>query len=114
MSTPHRIVDEIADGLVDGANSLGQSAANAVKGAGETIMRGLDGPFTAITGKQGPHRILDRFADGTIDAISNFFGQGVIGSIKKEGEAVMKALDQPCEQLGIPPDLGKFPGKLFK
>lgn len=114
MATPHRVVDEIADGLVDGANNLGQSAAGAVKGAGETIMRGLDGPFKAITGKEGPHRIIDRFFDGTIDAISQFAGQGVLGSIKREGEAIMRALDQPPEQIGFPPDLGKGPGKLFK
>ena len=116
MPTPHRVVDSVADGLVDGVDNLGQSATGAVKGAGETIMKGLDVPFTAITGKEGPHRIIDRFFDGTIDAINNFFSRGVLGSIKAEGEAVMKALDEPPEQIGIPPDLepGKFPGKLFK
>ena len=113
MATPHRVVDNIADGLVDGANGLGQSAASAIKGAGETVMRGLDGPFTGITGKEGPHRVLDRFADGTIDAISHF-GSNIIDSVKMQGEAVMRALDHPADQFGIPPDLSKFSGKLFK
>ena len=113
MPTPHRIIDSIADGIIDGANSLGNSALGAVKGAGEAIMRGLDAPFTGITGKEGPHRIIDRAIDGGVDAIGSF-GNGVTGSIKTAGEGIMSALDHPPEQIGIPPDLGKFPGKIFK
>ena len=112
MPTPHRVVDSIVDGIMDGARNLGNSALGAVKGAGETIMRGLDAPFTGITGKEGPHRIIDRAVNGGVDAISNF-GNGVVDSIETAGEGIMRALDQPPEQLGIPPDLGKFPGKIF-
>lgn len=112
MATPHRVVDSIADGIVDGAKSLFDAGANALKGAGETIMGGLDKPFAAFTGKEGPHRIIDRFADGALDAVTNFVDSGIIESTKKAGEAVMRALDHPPEQIGIPPDIETM--RLFK
>lgn len=96
---PHRVIDSIADGLADGAESLVRSVAGAVEGAGESIMRGLDKPFTDLTGKEGPHRIVDRAADGIIDAGVNFLNQGIVESAKKAGESVMHALDHPVEQV---------------
>lgn len=112
MATPHRVLDSIADGIVDGVNSLANAGAGAVKGAGETIMAGLDKPFAAITGKEGPHRILDRFADGALATITNIGSNGIAASAKNAGEAVMRALDHPPEQIGIPPDLEGM--RLFK
>ena len=112
MATPHRVVDSIADGIAEGAKSLVDSGLNAFRGAGETIMGGLDKPFAAITGKEGPHRILDRFADGALDTVTNFIDSGIIESAKKAGEAVMKALDHPPEQIGIPPDIDSM--RLFR
>lgn len=112
MATPHRVVDSIADGIANGVKSLFDAGAGAVKNAGETIMAGLDKPFSAITGKEGPHRVVDRFADGALDTVTNFVDSGVIESAKKAGEAVMKALDQPPEQIGIPPDIERL--GLFK
>lgn len=109
--TPHRVVDEIANGIAGGAKGLVDSAAGAVKGAGESVMRALDGPFTAITGKEGPHRIADRLADGAVDTAVNFIDQGIIGTAKKAGETVMRALDHLPEQTGIPPKLPRLFGR---
>lgn len=103
--TPHRVIGSIADGIADGARGLVDSAALAFKGAGESIMRAADGPFKAITGKEGPHRIIDRLADGVIDTSLNFIDAGIIGTAKKAGETVMRALDHLPEQTGIPPKL---------
>lgn len=105
MAAPHRVVDDIADGVVNAANGLGNSLAGAIRGAGKSIMGALDKPFTAITGKEGPHHIIDRLVDGAVDTIVNIGSDGMVGSAKKAGEAVMKALDQPVEQVGIPPKL---------
>ncbi len=102
---PHRIVDEIATGLIDTVRGFGNSAVSSVKGAGEKMMRALDGPFTSITGKEGPHRIVDRLADGVIDAGVNFVDTGIVGSVKIAGEAAMRALDHVPEQTGLPPQL---------
>ena len=95
----HRVVDSIADGLASGAQGFVSSVAGAVKGVGESVMRGLDKPFTDLTGKEGPHRIIDRAADGVVGAGINALNQGVIGSYKMLGEGLMKALDQPLEQV---------------
>lgn len=105
---PHRKVDEVATGLIDAVRGVGNSVTGSVKGAGEKIMRALDEPFTAVTGKKGPHRIAHQLADGAIDAGVNFVDKGVIGSVQIAGEAVMKALDQVPEQTGIPPELPKL------
>lgn len=112
MATPHRVVDSIANGVANGATGLISAGANAVKGAAESVMKALDTPFTQVTGKEGPHRIIDRAADGAVDAAVNLIDAGAIGTAKKVGEGVMKALDQPPEQIGIPPELGKF--QIFK
>jgi hypothetical protein len=106
--TPHRVVDSIANGVANGVTGLINAAIGAVQGAGESVMKALDMPFTKVTGKEGPHRILDRAADGAVDAGRNFVEAGVIGTAKKAGEGIMHALDQPTEQIGIPPELGKF------
>ena len=102
---PHRIVDEIATGLIGTVRGFGNSAVSSVKTAGEKMMRALDGPFSTVTGKEGPHRIAHRLADGIIDAGVNFVDTGIVGSVQKAGEAVMKALDHVPEQTGLPPQL---------
>lgn len=112
MATPHRVLDSIADGVVDGVKSLFDAGASAFKSAGETIMGGLDKPFAAITGKEGPHRIVDRLADGALNTVTGFVDNGIIAGAKNAGEAVMKALDHPPEQIGIPPDIETM--RLFK
>lgn len=112
MATPHRVLDSIADGVASGARSLFDAGLNALKGAGGTIMGGLDKPFAAITGKEGPHRIIDRLANGAADTAANVVDSGIIGSAQTAGEAIMKALDQPPEQIGIPPDIERL--GLFK
>jgi len=112
LATPHRVLDSVANGVANGATGLISSALGAVQSVGETVMKALDTPFTQVTGKEGPHRIIDRAADGAVDAGRNFIEVGVIGTAKKVGEGVMKALDQPPEQIGIPPELGKF--QIFK
>jgi hypothetical protein len=97
---PHRLVDSVADGIVNGINSFGNTAVSTVKGVGKTVMGGLDKPFGMISGgREGPHRIADRFADSAADAVTNFVSTGVAGSVKKIGEGAMRALDQPLEQI---------------
>lgn len=105
MPAPHRVVDSIADGLVKAVDGLGGSLAGAVRSAGKSVMSALDKPFALVTGKEGPHRIVDRLGDGAVDTMVNIGSDGIIGSAKKAGEAVMKALDQPVEQVGMPPKL---------
>ena len=95
----HRVVDSIADGLASGVQGFVSSAAGAFRGVGESVMRGLDKPFTDLTGKEGPHRIIDRAADGVAGAGVNALNQGLIGSTKMVGEALMRALDHPLEQI---------------
>lgn len=114
MATPHRVVDSIADGIAGGAKGLIMAASNAAKGAGGAIMTGLDKPFAAITGKEGPHRIVDRLANGAVDTVTNFVDGGVIGGMQSAGETLMKAMDQPPEQIGVPPDIEKMGMGLFK
>lgn len=111
MATPHRVVDSVADGIAGGAKGLIMAASSALKGAGGAIMSGLDKPFSAVTGKEGPHRMIDRLANGAVDTVTNFVDNGLIGGAQSAGESVMKALDQPPEQIGIPPDIERM--KLF-
>ncbi len=97
---PHRVVDNIADGVVGGIDGFGNAAVGAVKGMGKAVMGGLDKPFAAIAGgREGPHRIFDRLADGAVDGLTNFASTGVIGSVKKAGKGLMSALDHPLEQI---------------
>lgn len=96
---PHRVVDNIADGVVGAADGLGNSAVGAVRGAGKALMGALDKPFAAITGREGPHRIIDRAADGAVDGLTNFASTGVVGSIRRVGKGAMSALDHPLEQI---------------
>ena len=95
----HRAVDQVADGIANGASGLVSSVAGSIKGVGKSVMSGLDKPFTDLTGKEGPHRMADRAADGIVDAGVNFVNQGIIGSVKTAGKGIMRALDQPFEQL---------------
>lgn len=108
----HRVVGSLADGILDGARGLGEAATGAVQGAGKAVMTGLDGPFKTVTGMEGPHRIVDRLADGAHDGVNNAVGNGLIGSIRIAGEAIMKALDHPLQQLKLGrmglPKLPKF------
>lgn len=83
QGTPHRLVAGVLNGVIDG-----------LKGAGASIMGGLDKPPTSLGGPQGVHHIPGRFADGVAESTRVGF------------EGMWKALDQPPEQFGIPPDLG--------
>jgi len=78
--TPHRIVDEVLDGLVEGGRSVG-----------ETIARALDKPPEAVDGPRGIHRVGDEFLDG------------VLSALETEGEGIADALDEPVEIFGVPP-----------
>jgi hypothetical protein len=99
MMRPHRIVGDVADGLANGVRGVGNGMVGAVKGAGSQIMSALDKPFTKVTGKEGPHRIVDRFLNGTVDAGVNVVDVGGLRSLQDEGEAIMKSMDQPLEQI---------------
>lgn len=110
MPTPHRVVANVIDGLAQGAQGVVGSIAGGIKGAGKTIMSALDKPPKALLNKEGPHRILDRFNDGAVDATVKAINEGGIGSMRTFGEGVSRALDQPPEQLGIPPSLGEGEG----
>lgn len=108
---PHRVIGSLADGVATGLRGLGEAASGAVQAAGKAVMTGLDGPFKSITGMEGPHRAIDRLADGAHGAVNNWMGNGVIGSMRIAGEALMKALDHPLAQMkfGFPklPRLGR-------
>jgi len=92
-------VGDVADGLADGVRGVGNGMVSAAKGAGSQIMGALDKPFTKFTGKEGPHRIIDRFLNGTVDAGVNVVDVGGLRSIQDEGNAIMRAMDQPLEQI---------------
>lgn len=96
----HRVIDSVMDGIADGATGLVSGAANAVRSTGGAVMKGLDKPFTELTGKEGPHRIFDRAANGLLNAVVNAANQGFIGSIRTAGKGIMSALDHPLEQIG--------------
>lgn len=108
MATPHRVVDSIADGIANGAKGIISSVASSLKSAGSTIVDAIDKPFRSITGKEGPIMMVDRFANGAVDTATDFVDNGVIGGMQAAGETVMKAMDHPSEQLGIPPDIDKI------
>jgi len=73
QEAPHRIVDKILDGLLNGA-----------RGAGEAIAAGFDSlPLKA----KGPHRGVDAVLDGVIQAPEDI------------GEGVCTALDKPLEAI---------------
>lgn len=104
--TPHRMIDSVAGSITNGAQGMVGSLASTIRGAGGTLMRELDKPFTSITGKEGPHRVIGRLADGAVDTAAYFVNTGLIGTVQKGAESIMRALDQPVEQIGFPP---KFP-----
>jgi hypothetical protein len=109
----HRAIDNILDGLANGATSLVNSISGAIRGVGKSVMGGLDKPFTDLTGKQGPHRIIDRAADGAINAGVNFVDNGIIGTARTLGKGVMSSLDHPLEQLEVGKGKIELP-KLFR
>lgn len=111
MEAPHRMVGGLADSLANGAKGAISGVLGSVQNAGKSVMTGLDGPFHSVTGKEGPHRIVDRLADGAVNATTNLIEVGAIGTAQKLGEGVMKALDQPIEQLGTLPTMPKLLGK---
>ncbi len=100
MEYPHRVVGRIADGLVGGVRGVGNGLVGAVKGGGAALMNALDKPFEMTVRKQGPHRIVDRLANGAIDAGVNAVDKGIVQSVQIAGEGIMKALDQPLDELG--------------
>lgn len=102
---PHRVIGSLLDGVATGVRGLGEAATGALQGAGKAVMTGLDGPFRSITGMEGPHRAVDHLADGAHDSVNNAMGNGFIGSVRIAGEAIMKALDHPLEQLKL---VGRF------
>lgn len=109
MPAPHRMVDRIMDGVADGASGAVRSLTGGVKQVGNQLMNGLDAPCRELTGKEGPHRIVDHALDGYVDAVENGICQGAIGSMKIVGEGISRGLDNPVEQIGIPPaDIGKI------
>jgi hypothetical protein len=106
--TPHRMVDNVCTGIVKSITGFLDSGANAIKNTGRSITQALDTPFEDITGKKGPIKMLDSVGDGIIDAGVNFVDSGIVGSARTAKEGFMKALDQPPEQIGFPPNLGKL------
>ncbi|TSA56994.1 hypothetical protein D4R42_02445 [bacterium] len=68
---PHRVVNDILDGLLNG-----------VKGAGEAITSGLD---SLPLGTNGPHRGVDKVLDGLTKAPEDI------------GEGISEALDLPLQ-----------------
>lgn len=108
MARPHRIVGDAADGLANGASRVGNSLVGTAKGLGSQVMGILDKPFSMVTDKQGPHHIIDRLVNGGVDAGNHAVDSGILGSLKTAGNGFMRALDQPVEATGLPPDLGSI------
>ena len=107
MPTPHRMVDSALDGLAEGAKGLLRTVTGGLKGAGESVCGALDRPPSELGGPEGPHRIADRVLDGEVDAGEKAVNEGIIGSLQVMGEGIARGLDQPVEQFGVPPDLGR-------
>lgn len=97
----HRAVDNVLDGLANGATGAVSSLAGAVKGIGKSVINGLEKPFRDITGREGPLRAVDTAADGVVNAGVNAVNQGLVGSVKIAGKGVMTALDHPLRQIGL-------------
>lgn len=111
QGTPHRVVDQILGGLVGGAQGVVQGIGGGLSGAGEMVQRGLDQPWKQLNGPEQPLRAVDRLLDGTIQAMTISVNQGLLGSLKAEGEAIQSALDHASQQVGIPPALGAGLGR---
>ena len=84
--TPHAIAAKIVLGAVGG-----------LKGAGGAVVSALDAAPSQL-GVRGPHhipsRVLDAFADSSATLV----------------RGVERALNQPTEEFGVPPDLGDIAG----
>lgn len=106
---PHRMVDQVADGLANAAAGLVGGLGGAVKGVGKSVMSGLDQPLRAMDVTEGPHRVADPVLDGIVDAAMNFPNSGIIGSLKIVGKGIMRGLDQPVKQISAGPAKIKFP-----
>lgn len=102
--TPHRVVDNIANGVAEGAKRFVAGVTSSFTGVGGEIQRGLDAPFNALGGPQQPLRIVDRVLNGGLDAV-NAGARGGIGVIQTAAEGVQSGLDHPVENFGVPPGL---------
>ena len=109
--TPHRMVDQLVNGLVGGAQGIVSGVGGGLTGAGEMVQRGLDTPWKALNGPEQPLRAVDRLLDGTVAAMTGAVNQGFLGSLKAEGAAIQSALDHPSQQIGVPPALGAGLGR---
>ena len=96
---PHRMVDNLLDGLADSAKGVVGSVIGGAKAAGAGLSQALDKPFKEVTGREGPHHVIDRALNGYADAMQNAINNGYIESLKKVGEGLARALDHPVEQL---------------
>lgn len=105
---PHQVIGGVADGIASGIRGVGNGLVSSVRGVGSQVMGALDKPFEMVIHKEGPHRIVDRLADGAVSAGANAVDSGIMGSLQIAGHGIMRALDQPTEQTGLPPDLGSF------
>jgi hypothetical protein len=105
MERPHRLVGDVVDGIAGGVSGVGNGLVNSAKGIGSQVMGALDKPFEMVTHKEGPHHIVGRFLDGTLDAGANVADKGMLGSVRQEGSAIMRAMDQPFDAI---PALGSM------
>ncbi len=111
MERPHRMVGVVVDGIAGGVSGVGNGLVNSAKGIGSQVMGALDKPFTMVTHKQGPHHIVGRLVDGTLDAGANVADKGILGSVREEGAAIMRALDQPFDAIPALGSMGSTKGK---
>ncbi len=100
MEYPHRVVGGVADGLVSGVRGLGNSLVGAVKGGGAALTSAIDRPFQMVMHKPGPIKVVDTLANSALDAGVNFVDKGIVGSVQIVGNGIMKALDQPLDEIG--------------
>ena len=104
--TPHRIADQMLNGLCGGARGIVSTVKGGLQDVGNTVQGALDAPWRATVGVEQPLRIADRLLNGGMSAAENAVSQGIIGTIQMGGEAVQRALDYLPETLGIPPSMG--------
>lgn len=103
---PHEVFGKVADGVANGVRGVGNGLVGTLKGLGSNVQSALDTPFKMVApGREGPHRAADRLINGTVDAAVNAVDTGAMGSLQKEGAAIMRTLDQPAEATGMPPDI---------
>lgn len=103
--TPHGVAGSILDGLADGAKGLVSTITGGVQGVGNSLQSALDGPFKAVGGPEQPLRAVESLLDGIIGSAQNVINAGAVGSLQMAGRGIVKALDHPVEQFGVPPAL---------